>query len=374
MNRNIANANPSSVVVDFAGGDDTLQADFTSAIDQGAIIAGITDGFVLIVQEEEMPDASVGAAYQASLSASGGIKPYTWAVVEDTLPNGLSISASGEISGTPTSEALYQTQSVIEVTDYVGTTTRVIVPFTTNHPSEPTLIDPKLSASRLSSPMDIHFPAVGDISGLDALGSQLGTPNIRGSIGIGVNDATTTSFERAVAGNDYLSFTVTPNDGQSLHLSAITFKATKRDIVSVDEYALADDSTAFETITEATTFRLYAWGRSTDTTSATLSTVDKLTLYGRSAAESAYLEWVLDHGLTGDDTLPNSDIENGGRGDGYSNFLEFALNMNPSQADAGSQEAAFTELAGENQLFVYQYHRRTDHAALDLNYLQLLVE
>jgi len=44
-----------------------------------------------------------GSAYSASLQATGGVSPYTWAVTTGTLPGGLSLNAStGVISGTPT--------------------------------------------------------------------------------------------------------------------------------------------------------------------------------------------------------------------------------------------------------------------------------
>ena len=42
-------------------------------------------------------------AYSASLSASGGVTPYTWSVTAGNLPVGLSLSSGGMISGTPSS-------------------------------------------------------------------------------------------------------------------------------------------------------------------------------------------------------------------------------------------------------------------------------
>jgi len=56
----------------------------------------------LAVTTSSLPQAEVGAAYSASLGASGGISPYTWSLAGGTLPAGLSLAASGTLAGTPT--------------------------------------------------------------------------------------------------------------------------------------------------------------------------------------------------------------------------------------------------------------------------------
>ncbi|ADG07760.1 S-layer homology domain-containing protein [Kyrpidia tusciae] len=56
----------------------------------------------LSINTESLPDATVGSDYAASLDASGGTSPYTWSVVDGSLPDGLSLSSEGTISGTPT--------------------------------------------------------------------------------------------------------------------------------------------------------------------------------------------------------------------------------------------------------------------------------
>jgi hypothetical protein len=48
-----------------------------------------------------LPDASLGDAYQTTLTAIGGRAPYTWAVIDGTLPAGVSLSAAGMLAGTP---------------------------------------------------------------------------------------------------------------------------------------------------------------------------------------------------------------------------------------------------------------------------------
>lgn len=54
------------------------------------------------VTTSSLPKASRLYAYSASLAASGGTTPLTWAVTGGALPVGLSISSGGAITGTPT--------------------------------------------------------------------------------------------------------------------------------------------------------------------------------------------------------------------------------------------------------------------------------
>jgi hypothetical protein len=51
-----------------------------------------------------LPAANIGVSYTATLTATGGVSPYTWAVTTGSLPAGLTLnSTTGVISGTPTS-------------------------------------------------------------------------------------------------------------------------------------------------------------------------------------------------------------------------------------------------------------------------------
>jgi len=55
------------------------------------------------ILNSSLPQASISTAYSATLTASGGQAPYTWSLVQGTLPAGLSLDGgSGVISGTPT--------------------------------------------------------------------------------------------------------------------------------------------------------------------------------------------------------------------------------------------------------------------------------
>ena len=57
----------------------------------------------IVLAPATLPSGAVGTAYTTSqLTASGGIAPYTYAIVSGSLPAGLSLSSSGTLSGTPT--------------------------------------------------------------------------------------------------------------------------------------------------------------------------------------------------------------------------------------------------------------------------------
>jgi hypothetical protein len=69
----------------------------------------------LVIAKAPLPAAVINVPYSATLTAGGGVQPYTWAIASGTLPPGLSISSSGVINGTPT--ALGNTTFKIQVTD-----------------------------------------------------------------------------------------------------------------------------------------------------------------------------------------------------------------------------------------------------------------
>jgi hypothetical protein len=65
-----------------------------------------------------LPDGVVGMAYSQAITASGGTAPYTFAVTSGSLPPGLSLTAGGLLSGTPTEIGSYT--FTITATDAVG--------------------------------------------------------------------------------------------------------------------------------------------------------------------------------------------------------------------------------------------------------------
>lgn len=67
------------------------------------------------IRTSVLPPGEIGVAYAAALEATGGTGAYTWSVTSGTLPDDLSLSADGRISGTPT--ALGSASISVQVTD-----------------------------------------------------------------------------------------------------------------------------------------------------------------------------------------------------------------------------------------------------------------
>ena len=58
--------------------------------------------FVLRAATASLANGTTGTAYSATLAVNGGTAPHAWTLTIGTLPNGLSLSPSGVISGVPT--------------------------------------------------------------------------------------------------------------------------------------------------------------------------------------------------------------------------------------------------------------------------------
>ncbi|MEH6420587.1 putative Ig domain-containing protein, partial [Pseudomonas sp. CGJS7] len=72
----------------------------------------------VVIAPATLPGGVVGTAYSQSLSSSGGIAPYTYAIASGNLPNGFSFNSAGTISGTPTTAGSYTAN--IRSTDDAG--------------------------------------------------------------------------------------------------------------------------------------------------------------------------------------------------------------------------------------------------------------
>jgi hypothetical protein len=62
-----------------------------------------------------LPDGRVNQPYSETLAAAGGTSPYTWSVTAGSLPDGLTLSSAGVVSGTPTTADTFS--FTVRVTD-----------------------------------------------------------------------------------------------------------------------------------------------------------------------------------------------------------------------------------------------------------------
>lgn len=65
-----------------------------------------------------LPAANVGTPYSQVLTGTGGVPPYSWSLLSGALPTGLSLAASGTLSGTPTAPGAYT--FAVQATDASG--------------------------------------------------------------------------------------------------------------------------------------------------------------------------------------------------------------------------------------------------------------
>ncbi|MEO5936332.1 MAG: putative Ig domain-containing protein, partial [Terriglobales bacterium] len=82
----------------------TFSLQLTDAVSQNVTrqFQIVISATTLQISTQSLASAAVGAAYTATLAGTGGVPAYTWSLNSGTLPAGLSLSAGGVISGTPT--------------------------------------------------------------------------------------------------------------------------------------------------------------------------------------------------------------------------------------------------------------------------------
>jgi hypothetical protein len=62
---------------------------------------------VITLSPTPPPGGTVGVAYSQPITASGGAVPYTFTVTSGTLPDGLTLTPAGVLSGTPTTNGTF---------------------------------------------------------------------------------------------------------------------------------------------------------------------------------------------------------------------------------------------------------------------------
>ncbi|SEL93661.1 Uncharacterized conserved protein, contains a C-terminal beta-barrel porin domain [Pseudoxanthomonas sp. GM95] len=79
----------------------------------------VVPGGAVAVTTSTIPNATAGKDYQAALTATGGVAPYTWSLI-DGMPAGIVLSESGVLSGSANTDGTFSIQ--VRVTDAAGQT------------------------------------------------------------------------------------------------------------------------------------------------------------------------------------------------------------------------------------------------------------
>jgi hypothetical protein len=185
----------------------------------------------LSISGSSLPVGQVNAAYSATMTAIGGTAPYTWSVASGSLPAGLSLSAVGVITGTPTASGA--STFTAQVSD-----------------AEPT---PQLTAAQVS--ITIRPPAVSITTSSLAAGattvSYTGSFSAEGGIApytwrltagelpSGLSLAASGAITGIPTTTGVFPFTVQVSDGESppqIAAASFTIAITERIVVSTEHY------------------------------------------------------------------------------------------------------------------------------------------
>ena len=224
-----------------------------------------------ITTSSSLPAGTAGAVYARTLAASGGMAPFTWSIAAGSLPPGLSLSSLGVLSGTPSAATVSNFTAQVVGSD--GSLSTKAFDLTVNPPLAAS------PASLQSGTAGVPYNQVATVSG--------GTP-------------------------PFTTFSVTDFGGGTTGLTAAALSVN----------AAAGTATVSGTPAAAGTvsFTLNV----TDTAGATLANVYSITI------TSGYADWASGFGLTGANSLPGAMPF----GDGVTNLLKYAFNMDGSGPDA----------------------------------------
>lgn len=117
----------------------------------------------LRVATRSLPFATVSQGYSVQLQANGGFAPYTWAMKSGQLPNGISLSSSGLLSGTATNPGTFH--FTVRVSDASGDPMTAKVTYKLKVVPVPLAIaNISLPAATVGSPYSATFDASGGAS------------------------------------------------------------------------------------------------------------------------------------------------------------------------------------------------------------------
>lgn len=117
----------------------------------------------LIVGPLSLPTMTVGAPVDEALTVSAGTGPYTFGILGGALPAGLSLSASGDLTGTPTTAGAYAFTA--RATDSLGNTgSRPYTGTIGAAPEQITIESPELPAITAGAPFSFQLEIDGGVA------------------------------------------------------------------------------------------------------------------------------------------------------------------------------------------------------------------
>jgi len=106
------------VKVTSAGGAATLTAGFTYTAQAIVLTPPSPPNVTVTLTPSAVPNATMGQVYSQSITASGGVAPYSYSVDSGALPAGMTLSSSGLLSGSPAAGGAFN--FAIKATDSSG--------------------------------------------------------------------------------------------------------------------------------------------------------------------------------------------------------------------------------------------------------------
>jgi hypothetical protein len=92
----------------------------------------------IVLSPDNLPPIPWNISYSETITASGGIAPYTYSVTTGTLPTGLDLSSGGIISGTPTATGTSPfTITATDANSFTGTQSYSLTVFPPTFPLSP---------------------------------------------------------------------------------------------------------------------------------------------------------------------------------------------------------------------------------------------
>jgi hypothetical protein len=121
---------PASLIT--TGGTATVQVQNPDGTRSAQQLFTITQPPIAISSDATLTAGTVGVAYSVNLVATGGSIPYTWTIVNGSLPPGLALNPAGSISGVPTTAGTFS--FILRVTDRLQTSAQKSFQLTINPP------------------------------------------------------------------------------------------------------------------------------------------------------------------------------------------------------------------------------------------------